>query len=63
MSEYGRGFKDGLKWAVTWLHNRGHGMNDSHAKIVLHSASKHLGDEVPNCNAKPGGACRLRQEK
>lgn len=40
---YDRGFRDGVRTAVTWLHNRAAEMNDPHAQAVLRSASTNLG--------------------
>ena len=47
MSEksYPRGHRDGIKWAVTWLHKRANEMNDHHAKI-LNTAAFNMGVEA-----------------
>lgn len=41
--EYDRGFRNGLKYAVTWLHERAGEMNDDWAKAVLNTAAFNLG--------------------
>lgn len=33
----------GVRWAITWLHERAREMNDGHAQQVLHSAATNLG--------------------
>lgn len=49
--DYDRGWQDGLRWAVTWLHNRSDEMNDPHAKQVLNAAAFNLGSDVsPKAN-------------
>jgi len=40
------GKRDGLRWAITWLHRRAAGMYDPHAKAVLNSAAFDLGNEI-----------------
>lgn len=47
-NEYGRGYHDGLREAITWLHARAREMNDPHAKAILNTAAFHLGVEVAN---------------
>lgn len=44
--EYRRGYRDGLRRAVTWLHDRAKEMNDPHAVAILHSAATNLGWDV-----------------
>ena len=44
-TEYDRGFKDGLRWAITWLHNNAAEMNDHRARDILNTAAFHLGVE------------------
>lgn len=39
------GFRDGVRYAVTWLHERANEMNDEWAKAVLNTAAFHLGVE------------------
>lgn len=41
--EYTRGQRDGIRWAITWLHSRAREMNDPHAKGVLNSAAFNMG--------------------
>ena len=42
-TEYDRGFNDGLRWAVTWLHNNAAEMNDPRARNLLNNAAFGLG--------------------
>lgn len=62
MDPYERGTRDGLRWAVTWLHERANKMSDPHAKQVLHSAAFSLGVEASRMrsgeDAKDGKAKR-----
>lgn len=46
MPDYDRGYRDGLRAAVTWLAERANTMNDPQAKIVLDSAAFSLGVEA-----------------
>lgn len=39
------GFRDGMRYAVTWLHDRAREMNDPWAKEVLNTAAFNLGVE------------------
>lgn len=41
--EYDRGFRDGIRCAVTWLHGRAKEMNDPHAVAILNTAAFNLG--------------------
>lgn len=43
MPEYDRGFKDGIRSAITWLHNEAQTMNDPRAKSLYDLAADHLG--------------------
>jgi hypothetical protein len=45
-NEYRRGYHDGLREAIAWLHARAREMNDPHAKRILNTAAFHLGVEV-----------------
>lgn len=45
-NEYRRGYHDGLREAITWLHARAREMNDPHAKGILNTAAFHLGTDV-----------------
>lgn len=49
-TDYDRGFRDGLRWAITWLHNNASEMRDSRARDILNTAAFGLGVE--------GGAAR-----
>lgn len=40
------GKRDGLRYAITWLHRRAETMNDIHARAVLNSAAFDLGNEI-----------------
>lgn len=48
MSEksYPRGHRDGIGWAITWLHKRAAEMNDPHAKAILNTAGFNMGVEA-----------------
>ena len=46
MDPYKRGYRDGLRFSVTWLHNRAGGMNDPLARLVLNSAATNLGWDI-----------------
>ena len=43
--ERANGFRDGMRYAVTWLHDRAKEMNDPWAKAVLNTAAFNLGVE------------------
>jgi len=43
MPPYKRGYRDGVRWTVTWLHARAAEMNDPHARAILNSAATNLG--------------------
>ena len=43
--ERANGFRDGMRYAVTWLHQRANEMNDPWAKAVLNTAAFNLGVE------------------
>lgn len=43
LPEYKRGYQDGIRVAVTWLHRRAKQMDDPHAVQVLNSAATNLG--------------------
>ena len=43
LPDYDRGYRDGLRAAVTWLANRAGSMTDPHAQAVLNSAATNLG--------------------
>lgn len=44
--DYERGFRDGIRSAVTWLHNLADEMNDPHARLVLNCAAFNLGSDA-----------------
>lgn len=44
--DYDRGWHDGIRCAVTWLHNRAAEMNDPHARALYNSAAFHLGSDA-----------------
>jgi len=46
MDPYQRGHRDGLRFAVTWLHKRAEEMNDPKAISILNSAATNLGWEI-----------------
>lgn len=40
------GQRDGIRYAITWLHNRANEMNDPHARAIINSAAFSLGNEI-----------------
>ena len=44
--EYRRGYHDGLREAIAWIHAQAEEMNDPHAKAVLNTEAFHLGVET-----------------
>lgn len=48
-----QGKRAGLKWAITWLHQRALTMNDPHARGILNSAAFDLGIEIRTDNLRP----------
>jgi hypothetical protein len=42
---YMQGRRAGMKWAITWLHERAKSMNDPQAKAILDCAASDLGIE------------------
>lgn len=46
MPEYDRGRRDGIRWAITWLHLRGETMNDPKAKAILDAAAFNMGGDT-----------------
>lgn len=62
-TEYDRGFRDGLRWAITWLHNSASEMRDNRAQDILNTAAFRLGVEGGKARTEgvtPGGSRRLR---
>ncbi len=45
-SDIARGRREGMQWAVSWLHNRADEMNDPHAKTVLQVAALSMGKDA-----------------
>ncbi len=41
--DHERGFRDGIRWAITWLHTEGAGMNDPWAKSLCDMLADHMG--------------------
>lgn len=48
---YTRGRRDGIRWAITWLHEEAKKMNDPKAVIVLNNAAFHIGVELAKAKA------------
>lgn len=46
--EYDRGFRDGYRWAIAWLHKRALELNDPSAKAAMNTACFHMGVEGKN---------------
>lgn len=40
------GHRNGVKWAIEWLHRRAKEMNDPHAKEILNTAAFNMGVEA-----------------
>lgn len=40
------GIREGMKWAVNWLHERAKEMNDPHATQILNSAAFSMGSDA-----------------
>ena len=51
-----RDLRPGVRFAVTWLHERAKEMNDPNAVAVLNSAAFHLGGEVSRLKPPDGFA-------
>ena len=45
IDDYPRGRKDGIQWAITWLHKRAKEMNDPKATAILNTAAFQMGQE------------------
>ncbi len=59
-----RGRREGMQWAVSWLHNRAEEMNDPHARQVLQAAAFQMGNDakkVPDIRTARHTALRLRR--
>lgn len=41
--DWNAGRRNGIKWAVAWLHRRAMEMNDPSAKAALDTAASHMG--------------------
>ncbi len=54
MDPYTRGRHDGMRHAITWLHQEALRMNDLHARRLLNGAAMDLGSQLRN-SAAPGG--------
>ncbi len=48
--EYLNGRREGVKWAVTWLHKRAGAMNDWHAQAILNTAAFNMGFDAKQQN-------------
>jgi hypothetical protein len=46
MDPYQRGRRDGIRWAVTWLHSRAKEMSDPKARSVLETVAYNMGTEA-----------------
>lgn len=44
MEPYARGRRDGIRWAIAWLHEEAKKMNDPNARTVLNNAAFHMGN-------------------
>ncbi len=48
--EYLNGRREGVKWAIAWLHQRASQMNDENAKAVLNTAAFNMGNSAKQQN-------------
>ena len=55
-------FNNGIRRAITWLHDRAKEMNDPHAKAVLNSAATNLGWDLEHGMPKAATAIRRAAE-
>ena len=46
LPEIVRGRREGMQWAVSWLHNQAESMNDPHARQVLQAAAFQMGNDA-----------------
>lgn len=63
MKEYDRGWRDGMRWAATWLYNFATTRSDPNAKSIINGAAWGLtvdGKEAQPIDTNPGGAKRMR---
>ena len=56
MDPYKRGYRDGLRFSVTWLHKRASEMTDPSARLVLNSAATNLGWDIEELIRGESGA-------
>lgn len=49
-ADYKSGIKEGVRFAITWLHARAYSMNDPKARQILNSAAFSLGVELNKSN-------------
>jgi len=54
--DYKLGTTHGVRWAITWLHERARQMNDPHAKAILNSAGFNMGVDAKDVRFVPAGA-------
>lgn len=53
MPDYDRGRRDGIRWAITLLHERAREMNDPHARGVLNTAAFNMSTEKEGFQPSP----------
>ncbi len=46
MDPYERGRRDGIRWAITYVHNYAKGMNDPGARAALNCVAFYMGNEI-----------------
>ena len=54
MDPYPRGYRDGIRAAITWLHKEARAMNDPHARASLNGAAFSLGNHLRDEVARKG---------
>lgn len=54
-------FRNGVRFAISWLHARALEMNDPHARAILNSAGYNLGLDLPNVVVPDAGRSLLKE--
>lgn len=53
--EYMQGRRAGIKWAISWLHERAKEMNDEHARLILNAAAFNMGVKAKSAPQQESG--------
>ena len=63
MPDYDRGRRDGIRWAITWLHERAKEMNDPKATAILNTAAFNMSTDVsPKVAARRAALSKSKAE-